>query len=172
MSYRGDSEDIEEEEEEEEEDDDKGNAKSLIKLGEKGNRHGQIGSGEDRMSRGSRHSGGSFDDGQLSNNVKEDDSTGRNNDGDQDAPVRRSSNSDEAGAGGKDRLSPPRQVSSGEFESDLDYNEEEDDQRKSRTVERRGKQVCDCMSSYVCAASVLCMGNPMGVICAVGLRRG
>lgn len=145
MSYRADSEEFEEEEEEEEEE----NAKGLIVSREEGyKRQGRMGSSEDCVSRGSRRSSGSLDDGELSNSVQEDNGREKNNDGDQNTPVRRSSNSDDVGV--KDCLSPPRQVSSGEFESDLDYNEEEEDQRRDRTIEKRGKQVCVCTYVRIC----------------------
>ena len=137
MSYRADSEEFEEEEEEEEEE----TTKTLVVVREEGyKRQGRMGSSEDCLSRESRRSSGSLDDERLSTSIREDNGRGKSKDGDQGAPVRRSSNSDEVGV--KGCLSPPRQVSSGEFESDLDYNEEEEDQRRVRTVEKRGKQVC------------------------------
>lgn len=164
MAYRADSEEFEEEEEDEEEEEggvkvqtesaEEGEVTSLIADGDE-NARGQNRS-EDSESRGSRHSSESFNDGQLSDSVHEDEGAVKNKSGDRDTPVCHSSNSDEVGAGGQDHLSPPRMVSSGEFESDLDYNEEEDDQRKSRLAERRGRKVCGC----VCVPDLLLLYTP------------
>ena len=153
MAYQGDSEDFEEEEEDEEEEGVKVHPESTeerdVTAGDE-NAQGRSG-GEESESRGSKHSFEAIDDGQLSDSDHEDDGTGKNNDGDQGTPNCSSNNSDEVRAGGLDRLSPPRMVSSGEFDSDLDYNEEEDDQRKSRPAERGERKVCGCVC--VCARS-------------------
>ena len=163
MSYRADSEEFEEEEEEEEEEEkgEEGNTRSLVIAGEDGSkRQGGIGTGDmTGVSHGSRHSSGSCDDGELSTSDQDGNSRGRRAGVDQEAPVHRSSNSDEVGGDGKGCLSPPRHVSSGEFESDLDYIEEEDDQKKEKTVERRGNQVCVC----ICVCAALCVVSAVHV---------
>ena len=159
MSYRAGSEEFEEEEEEEEEEEkEEGSARSLAVAGEDGSkRQGGLGTGEGGVNHESRRSSGSCDDGELSTSDQDGNSRGRSAGVDQESPVHhRSSNSDEVGGGGKACLSPPRHVSSGEFESDLDYNEEEDDQKKEKTVERRGKQVCVCVCVRMCMCGECC----------------